>query len=206
MSAQKTLASLRLDGGILCLDFVNTVSNRRRSTTHDYLPNFRELLQWYAHTGALSAKTIQTLERLAKGYPQKAAVIFDKSIQLRELLLRLFTAVIAHKPPAASDLQLFNTYMADAYANIEMAWRSATRQGELQFNAPALEQVNWWLVKSAVELYSSGKLAQVRQCPACGWLFLDKSRNGSRKWCSMSTCGDVSKVKQNYERKKKKKA
>lgn len=204
MSAEKSIATLRFDGGILCLDFVNTVSNRMKPASHDYLSGFRELLEWYGRTGVITAKVSHTLERLAKGYPQKATVVFDKSIGLRELLLRLFTAAIHRKAPGPSDLHLFNTYVAEAYANIEVAWKPAQRRGELLFNAPALEQLIWWLVKSALELYTGNGLQQVRQCPSCGWLFLDKSRNGSRKWCSMSSCGDINKVQQFNQRNKKK--
>lgn len=204
MSTEKSIATLRFDGGILCLDFVNTISNRNKPSPFDYLSGFRELLEWYGRTGVITAKVSHTLERLAKGYPQKAAVVFNKTIALRELLLRLFTAAIHRKAPDASDIVLFNTYVADAYANIEVAWKPAQRQGELLFNAPALEQLTWWLVKSALELYTGKSLQQVRQCPACGWLFLDKSRNGSRKWCSMSSCGDIHKVQQFHQRNKKK--
>lgn len=202
MPAPKSITTLRLDGGILCLDFVNTIDNRKKTGSCDYLQSFKELLQWYGHTRSLSAKIIHTLERLAKDYPQKAAIVFEKSILLRELLHRLFSAMIAGKSPASADLVQFNSYIGEAYANIEIAWLAGA--GKLQFNAPALEQVYWWLVKSAVELYTSGKPAQVKECPACGWLFLDKSRNGSRKWCSMSTCGDVDKVTRNYQRTKRK--
>lgn len=204
MPPPKSINSLRLDGGMLCLDMVNTVDNRKKEITHDYLNSFKDLLQWYGHTGGLSPKIIHTLERLAKDYPQKAAVVFEKSVQLRELLHRLFLAALAKKPPVATDLLQFNSYIAEAYANIEISWKAGTRQ--LQFNAPALEQVYWWLVKSAVELLSSDKADALKECPSCGWLFLDKSRNGSRKWCSMSTCGDVDKVTRNYQRTKRKKA
>lgn len=203
MSAQKNISSLRLDGGILCLDFVNTIDNRKREIPYDYVKGFKDLLEWYGHTRALSPKIIHTLERLAKDYPQKAGVVFEKSIVLRELLHRLFTASLAKKKPAAADSMQFNTYIGEAYANIEIGWVAGA--GALQFNAPALEQVYWWPIKSAVELFTSGQLAEVKECPACGWLFLDKSRNGSRKWCSMSTCGDVNKVTRNYQRTKRKK-
>jgi predicted RNA-binding Zn ribbon-like protein len=203
MAAPKSIITLRLDGGVLCLDFINTVDNRMKTPTLDYLSGFKDLLQWYGHTRALSPKIIHTLERLAKDYPQKAALVFEKSMLLRELLHRLFTAMMAGKQPAAGDLIQFNSYIGEAYANIEIAWSAGA--GKLQFNAPALEQVYWWLVKSAVDAFTAIKPTQIKECPACGWVFLDKSRNGSRKWCSMSTCGDVDKVTRNYQLTKKKK-
>lgn len=204
MSMKNNINTIRLDGGMLCLDFVNTISNRNKPVLLDYLIGMKELLEWYNRMDIISAKMSHTLERLAKGYPQKAAIVFDKCIVLRELMLRLFTAAIHRKAPDPSDLQLFNTYVADTYTNIEVSWKPSLRQGELLFNAPALEQLIWWLVKSALELYTGNGLQQVRQCPACGWLFLDKSRNGSRKWCSMSVCGDLHKVQQFQQRNKKK--
>ncbi|WP_143306836.1 CGNR zinc finger domain-containing protein [Chitinophaga vietnamensis] len=203
MTTEKTIGSLRLDGGILCLDFVNTIDNRKKPAP-DYLHHFKDVLQWYAHVKVLPAKTIHTLERLAKEYPQKAAIVFEKSIRLRELMYQIFLPLSHHKSPAPVDLLSFNTYVADAYANAELAWSAADKQASLTFNAPALEQVNWWLTRSAVDLLSSEKTGQVRECPACGWLFLDKSRNGSRRWCSMSTCGDINKVQRFQQRNKKK--
>jgi predicted RNA-binding Zn ribbon-like protein len=84
-----------------------------------------------------------------------------------------------------------------------MSWASG--RGNLQFNSPAIEQLYWWPVKSAADLLISPEIKQLKECPACGWLFLDKSKNQSRKWCSMSTCGDISKVTRNYQRNKRKK-
>ncbi|HVI46159.1 MAG TPA: CGNR zinc finger domain-containing protein [Chitinophaga sp.] len=203
MSTQKPIQTLRLDGGILCLDFANTVSNRMKPENHDYLSGYKDLLVWSGHAGALSPKTINTLERLAKGYPQKAAAVFNRSIQLRELIVRVLGRAMIQKQAAAEDMQLLNTFVAEAYANIEIGWQQSEERGVLHFNAPALELVNWLLVKSLTDLYTSERLRQVKQCPACGWLFLDKSRNGSRRWCNMATCGDVNKVQQWYQRKRK---
>ncbi|MFY0255642.1 CGNR zinc finger domain-containing protein [Chitinophaga sp. 30R24] len=198
MSIEKSVTTLRLEGSILCLDFINTVENRKKAAPYDYLNSFKDLLKWYAHTGALSPKIIHTLERLAKDYPQKATIVFDKCKQLRELLHSILSRLVAKKSPLPEDLLLFNRFISEAYASIEISFPAG--QGLLQFNAPVLEQVYWWLIKSAVELFISPMVTGVKECPGCGWLFLDKSKNGSRKWCSMRTCGDVSKVKAYMQR------
>jgi predicted RNA-binding Zn ribbon-like protein len=200
MATRKSIDQLRLDGGVLCLDFINTIDNRKRKESVDYLDSYAGLLKWYQHAGTLSPKILHTLERLGKDYPQKAAMVFEKSIRLRELLHQLFVAVAGGRKPAAADLLQFNSYLSEAFANLEMTWQEGN--GKLIFNAPALEQVYWWLVKSAVELYTSGRQAAIKECPSCGWLFLDNSRNGSRKWCSMSTCGDVDKVTRRIKNRK----
>jgi predicted RNA-binding Zn ribbon-like protein len=203
MLATKSIQSLRLDGGIFCLDFVNTVDYRNRETFHDYLADFKSLVAWYEHTKMLTPKLLHTIERLGKDYPQKAAAVFAKSLQLRELLYDIFTAALQRKSPA-TDVQLqFNAFIAEAFSNLEMGWNRGA--GVLHFNAPTPEQLYWWPVKSAAGLLTSDEVKQLKECPACGWLFLDKSKNQSRKWCSMSTCGDIDKVTRNYQKNKKKK-
>jgi len=46
-------------------------------------------------------------------------------------------------------------------------------------------------------LTSSQRLNQVRQCRGdnCGWLFVDGSKNHSRRWCDMRDCGNRAKVR-----------
>lgn len=66
----------------------------------------------------------------------------------------------------------------------------------------ALDRVLWPVVRSAAELLTSGDLDRVRRCAGddCAWLFLDRSRNGSRRWCDMTVCGNRSKVRRFYRR------
>ncbi|MBV7530120.1 CGNR zinc finger domain-containing protein [Chitinophaga sp. sic0106] len=204
MNAIHPITLLRLNGGVLCLDFCNTVSNRNKPEPGDYLAGFRDITVWYDHIKGMPAKSIQTLERIARDYPAKAAQVFDKSIQLRELLYRLFGTIAKNKQPDQADLTTLTGYISDAYMNMALSWDKQSKVVAPDFNAPALEQVIWRIADSALELLSAPQLAQVKECPACGWLFLDKSRNGSRRWCSMSTCGDVHKVTRFQQRNKKK--
>ncbi|SHL42026.1 Conserved protein containing a Zn-ribbon-like motif, possibly RNA-binding [Chitinophaga jiangningensis] len=204
MSVINPITLLRLDGGVLCLDFCNTVSNRNRIEKGDYLTSFRDITTWYDHIKGMPVKSIQSLERIARDFPAKASQVFEKSIQLRELLFRLFSTIAKNKQPEQGDLATLTGYIADAYTNISLTWDKQVKAVTPDFNAPALEQVNWRIAASALELLAAPQLAQVKECPACGWLFLDKSRNGSRRWCSMSTCGDVHKVTRFQQRNKKK--
>ncbi len=205
MSRQSSISDLRLTGGDLCLDFINTVHHRFRPEEGDYLHGFRDITTWYQHIQGMTPKTIQTLDRLAKSYPQKAAQVFTKSIQLRELLYQIFSPITAGKPPAPQDLQALAAYITEAYTNMELTWQKEEGRLQLQFNAPALEQVNWHIAQHALQLLSHGPLKQVKQCPGCGWIFLDKSKNSSRRWCSMATCGDIDKVTRFQQRNKKRK-
>jgi predicted RNA-binding Zn ribbon-like protein len=56
---------------------------------------------------------------------------------------------------------------------------------------------------SAADLLTTPSVERVRQCPGCGWLFLDESRNHSRTWCDMRICGNRAKAQRHYERQKR---
>ncbi|MBI4413448.1 MAG: CGNR zinc finger domain-containing protein, partial [candidate division NC10 bacterium] len=67
-----------------------------------------------------------------------------------------------------------------------------------------LDRMLWAVTRSAADLLTSGELAAVRECEAetCAWLFMDRSRNRSRRWCDMKACGNRAKARRHYERKK----
>lgn len=203
MSSTLPMTALRLDGGILCLDFINTIDNRFRESGIDYLTGYHQLLEWHDHVRVIPSKLLQTLQRLGKSYPAQAALVFERSLQLREVLYQLFTTIIAKKSPAAPELQAFNNYVTETLAHVTLVYDKGARQGNVVFTSPVMEQVMWWVVQSALTVWTSEQLLLIRQCPACGWLFMDRSKNRSRKWCSMETCGGLDKVKACYERKKK---
>lgn len=202
MSVQRSISSLLLDGGALCLDFTNTLHDRSVEQSHDYLGSYADVLAWCRHTGALKPAVIKTLERMAKAYPPRANVVFEQLIVLRELLYRLFAAQAAGHSPDPALVEQFNPYLAAAFGQLSLEFLSKKTPATLSFLTPELNLPGWLVVKSAVEVLGSEQLLRVRQCPACHWLFIDKSKNRSRRWCNMATCGDLHKVKQFYERKK----
>ena len=58
--------------------------------------------------------------------------------------------------------------------------------------------------RSAAELLTSPDLPLVRECAGydCGWLFMDTTKNRSRRWCDMATCGNRAKGRRHYERRR----
>ncbi|MBN1859137.1 CGNR zinc finger domain-containing protein [Candidatus Bipolaricaulota bacterium] len=67
-----------------------------------------------------------------------------------------------------------------------------------------LEWPVWILARSAADLLTSDERDRVRRCagPDCGWLFVDISRNHSRRWCDMADCGNRAKARRSYARKR----
>lgn len=68
--------------------------------------------------------------------------------------------------------------------------------------APALDRPLWPVARSLAELLTSDELPRVRECAAdnCAWLFIDTSKNRSRRWCDMAVCGNRAKARRHYAR------
>jgi predicted RNA-binding Zn ribbon-like protein len=173
--------------GSLCLDFVNTVDPRHATPREERLPDYAAVLAWARQAG-IEALPLTTAD---------ASRVHEEAIALRETLYAIFAAVARGEAPPEDALRRLNGEIARRPRQITdggrgFAWGPASRDDVL---AP--------IVWSAAELLTSGPLERVRECPGddtCGWLFLDTSRNGSRRWCDMRTCGNRAKARRHYRR------
>lgn len=173
----------------LCLEFANTRYWRGQTTPTETLNAAEDLSTWAA----------ANVSREARPLPRRE---FERAIEARETIYRVFDATARGRTPAAPDLQSLNALLAASPARATLrrersgfAWdvdaRGATALSQL---APVL-----W---SAGDLLTGGKLDRVKRCanPECGWLFLDDSRAGRRRWCSMQACGNRAKARRHYHR------
>jgi predicted RNA-binding Zn ribbon-like protein len=175
----------------LCLEFANTRYWRGQASPTETLNSAEDLAVWAAANVAKEARPLPRRE-------------FERALQMRETIYRLFDATARGKAPAAADLLALNEQLAAAPARSTLkrerngfAWhvdlRGSSALGQL---APVL-----W---SAGDLLTGGRLDKVKRCanPECGWLFLDDSRAGKRRWCSMSSCGNRAKARRHYHKSK----
>ena len=195
-----------LERGKLCLDFVNTVDWRNSKTRKkEMLHDFSALISWSKQNGILEDKTAQILFKKALKQPNKAKQVYEKTIELRELLYRIFSSMVTTDQAPSHDLSIFNKYLADSMGKScclipsanGFAWSFCSETDSMDlFLDP--------IIKSAADLLVSPHLKRVKQCAddACGWLFMDKSRNSSRRWCSMKDCGNRAKAHRHYLRKR----
>ena len=170
----------------LCLDYANTRYWRGQAAPTETLGGPADLAAW-----AKAAKPPSPRE-------------FEQAIALREMLYRLFDAQAQGKPAAPRDLEGLNQALAQAPARKALRrsrggyeWDVEARPGSaLALLAPVL-----W---SAGDLLAGPRLDRVRRCanPECGWLFLDDSRAGKRRWCSMQSCGNRAKARRHYHKSK----
>jgi predicted RNA-binding Zn ribbon-like protein len=202
MSEYNTHAgNLRLIGGRLCLDFVNTANNHSRADMKEHLVDYAALIAWAQHAKLLGSADARQLAAEARGRPAAAADALRHARELRNALYQLFSTVAAGQQIAPTDLAPFNA----ALVRLPQPAQLAATLGGPDWNWGAvdhLERAIWPVIWSAAELLTSPKRALVRECAGheCTWLFLDTSRNRSRRWCSMEDCGNRAKAQRHYVR------
>lgn len=180
-------------GGDLSLNFTNTTANIISETPSERIHNYDDLTAWGRQAGILSDAEATRLVDQAAGEPKKAGAVLKRALTLRDASFRIFAAVAQGKKPAGSDLDVLNRELAAAMQRAEIL---AGKDGfEWDWTGVELDSVLWRVARAAAELLTSGKLDRVRQCgdEVCGWLFLDMSKNRSRRWCAMGDCGNIHK-------------
>lgn len=191
----------RLIAGALGLDFVNTLEWRGDpAMPGERLVSYAELVLWATHAGALGRPEARRLQARARRRTGEAEAVWREAIALREALARLFAAP---RGSSAKHLALVNRMLARAPGRTRLA-STPEGFGWSTGAANALERPLWPVLWSAAELLTSGRIGQVRTCgdARCGWLFLDTSRNRSRRWCAMDDCGNRAKVRRHSERRR----
>ena len=199
---EPTTRNFKLIGGALCLDFTNTVGWRGRTTQEELLNNYEDLLLWAKYVNILNEREYDTLLQIASKSPVQKEDVYRRAITLRESIYLIFSTTSQKKVPRINDIDVLNKELSIAHNHLILSY---TEQGyllELQSDEMELDQMLWFVAKSASELLVSDNLNRVRKCKSeeCGWLFLDLSRNRSRRWCDMKDCGNRMKARRFYER------
>ena len=206
MSTDKNIKTLALDGGTLCFDFINTVNTRTKQfRVHEYLPDYENFLLW-CHKVEIAEKTkLIELEKYAQQHTSAAENTLDKIIKTRETLYQLFSCIAkdqAAKIPAVV-LKSFNADLQAAFSHIKFDITDNYLQQSWERGRTPLLEPLWVILKSAHDVLIQKNYERIKECPACGWLFLDQTKNNKRRWCSPSTCGSIEKSKRYYRKKKK---
>ena len=198
------MSQLKRIGGDLALDFTNTAGWRGGSEDPGVLFDYADLAAWAEHAGIVDIDRRKTLEALAVAEPERADEAFRRAIELREALYRAFAARTHGAAIDPGDLTIINDAIADANQHLFLAPDRDRLAWTWQGIENALEGPLWIVVRSAADLLTSEQLARVRECEGekCDWLFIDASKNHSRRWCSMADCGNRAKAKRNYARKR----
>lgn len=193
-----------LTGGQLALDLANTVSRRddpeRRK---DHLEIYRDLLSFARQSGIISSKLAGEFLNYSEQHSSQARRSFLEAIKLRESVYRAFSAIAQGKSAPPPDLDQITGFALRALQHRCLSRGNGGYQWEWQSNSGnPLDRILWPMSQAAADLLTSKQLKIVRFCeaPDCEWLFLDHSRNRSRRWCDMTTCGNRQKARRHYRR------
>lgn len=178
---------------------------------------------WARRTGILDDAQAESLLAQARARPAEEREALERVIALREAVYHIFSAAACDRSPDPSDLQILNTELRGALAHLRVDAPPAAPTAPLEglgvtpgtggtqrFDwtwtgvADDLTSLLWPVAREAADLLTSPQLSRVRECAGhpCGWLFLDRSKNGSRRWCDMADCGNRAKARRYRERKK----
>jgi len=194
-------------GGSLALDFANTLDWRLREPPVELLKSFADLLRWSVTAAVLPPRVARRLQGWEAAHSRPAARALAEAVAVREAIAQIFQAVARGDEVPPQSLARLDDAIRRACVvrsllpegrGVRWEWREAER-GEMALDAarPCMA-----VALDAARLLTSPERDRVRQCgdAKCGWLFLDTSRNRSRRWCTMEGCGNRNKARRFQDR------
>lgn len=191
-------------GGNAALDFVNTASEWGSGEPEDRLGGPEGFGKWAKLAGLLNDTDLARLKKELRDDPAAADAVFKKAVALRAALWRIFNAVASDGEVSDGDLETLDRSKMSAARNSKIVCEGGEFKRCCKTEAPTLERALRLIVEAAEDLLLNGRLDRLHSCggATCEWMFLDLSKNGRRRWCSMATCGNDAKVKKFRKQKK----
>lgn len=195
-------------GGDPSLDLVNTVDWTRRGLESERLTDYERLTRWAEGAGLVSKSEAERLRRAGRAQPRAAQAAYDAARWLRWVLQRLYGSIAAGERPGSS-WDDFNEVLADTLRWLRIAPVRQGRSARLKIadwawhgREERLDSLLWPVVWSAASLLTSDEARRIRVCASldCGWIYIDRSRNGRRRWCQMETCGTFEKSRRRRQK------
>jgi predicted RNA-binding Zn ribbon-like protein len=194
---------LPIVGGHLALDFANTVDDPEGMARYDHAGTFPELVAWSVRLGILQTDEATTLLASGMDHPRARSAALKRAHALRGILIETFSTAATinsgevGKAAAGAVLDAqwhdLRSYVTDAMAHSELV----SHDHKYQLDWPVITRLDsmlWPIAMAAVQLLTSPQIARVKKCAGCPWVFLDQSKNLSRRWCAMQDCGTHEKI------------
>jgi len=167
--------------GNLALDLANTISWRNTSREIDYLVTVDDVLRWSRDIGLIGDDFVVS--------PPEQKTLYEQVLALRKAIRCAGSAIANDLDPSQPDLDVIRDIAA-------LALRHASLSGvPYTLHFEGIYRVSGAIAWSALDLLRGDELSRLKQCPAddCHWLFIDRTKNASRRWCDMGTCGNRAK-------------
>jgi len=198
----------RLIGGEPSLDFANTAEWNGNDLLVDLLSDYESFVRWALEAGVIDARVARKLRARSRHDREAADRALASARELRGILHDAFNAsAIAHGRARVSDaLASSVTALGGLLSEALQHRRIGAERGRVRFYwsgmGDRLDCIEWPIIWNAAQLLASESADSIRICAGrnCGWVYVDRSRNGLRRWCSMETCGSREKAHRHYVR------
>lgn len=178
------------------LDLVNTLDWRfRDGNSEELLDSYRNFLRFLEQSKLL---TPSQTSRMARGVrEQEAARVLEAAKELREAVAEVLYAMLDRRKPPAASIKSLEACFKAAPKHQSLSWSDSSLIWDWPRATVSPELPLWILSLSASSLLTSSEIEKVRACdnPECRWLFLDTSKNHTRRWCDMKICGNRMKAR-----------
>lgn len=176
----------------LCLDFVNTEGHVRNDPP-DRLDTIELFVEWAAARG-LAPEEIPG--------EREATTFLVEARELREALYRIVSARVRGGAPEPDDVDRLNLELTRALSAVRLTSDNDGVRWSLAAGAATPRRLLALVALSAADLLGSPQMSRVKECSSdtCAWVFIDGSRNRSRRWCDMADCGNRAKARRFYDR------
>jgi predicted RNA-binding Zn ribbon-like protein len=202
-------ASFQLLAAHPALDFVNTLDNRFTATgPTELLVGYADLVAFAAQSGLLNSRQVTALRKQSRS--ARATKSLARARAQREVLSSVFYGIALNGRPPSDSLKRLQQECQTAQSHRQLIWTPPADGDEAQSRADwvwgssedATQLPLWAIAESAVNLLTSRAVNHVHECgsPSCRWLFLDTSKNHTRRWCDMTICGNRMKARRFHSR------
>lgn len=202
MGKFRSIETLSIDSTVLCCNFVNTVSTWKTAKNYDYFAGYDDFIAWCFKLEISRPEHLETLKELANEQPEQALIALHRIKEIRKVLQGLISAVAQDdNDKKLAYLSAANLLIVDAISRQRLLYVDGKfTMGQIDSANDLLSPV-WKAVQSLSELLTDHETKRIKECPMCGWVFLDETKNASRKWCSIKACGTTDKMNR-YNQKK----
>lgn len=192
-------------GGDISTDFTNTKSGRIDGAGHEHVQTYADVVEFVRLAGLLKPAEAKHLIAEAEKHPEKAAQLHRRAVALREATWRAYERLIQEKEPAAEDLAHLGAEASSALGHARFMKSAGGFSWEWPDTAD-LARPLWPIARAVADvLIHEENRSLLRECSddTCAWLFIDRTKNHSRRWCDVNTCGSRNRVREFRQRRKR---
>ena len=195
MKKIRTIEELPIDSSRLCCNFVNTVFTWKGDDQYDFFVGYDAFMDWCAKLSVYEKSHLDKLQKKAKQEPDRAHRTLRKIVSLRKLIHDFISAIANNtRNKTRSLLPEINTCIADALGHIKIEFIKDVLVSSYKIQPVDLMSPAWVIVKSLYDMLTHDDYVRIKECPSCGWVFYDETKNGKRRWCNPSNCGTKDKM------------